>query len=632
MTRRQVAAVVVGVTTVCAALVVGAGLSAMTAADALERARDGLVRAQDSDAATDDALVALRRAKGDVAEAEDALDGWHVDLVAAVPVLGRSWDVERAVTLTAGGVVDGATILAERLPGVRARTGGVDLPALSAVRADLAGPADRSERGLAQLRATSTDLAPRRVAEARTAALAALSPAVQTLQTAQDGLGVVSGLLGESGPRSLLVFLQNNAELRGAGGYAASFATGRLEGGKVTLGPLRDVLDVADPAEQARRVPAPPEYLEDFGPLSGNTTIWRSWNMSPHVPDSALVGARVAGVLLADEPDVVVLLDVPAMGALASLGEGVVRLPDGSSVSPEELTQALLINAYAEAGADGKAQIRRRAELQAAATSAVTRLLAGGVPASEAARTMAELAAERHLSVWSARPEEQQALEDLGAAGALLPTEGGDLSHVSVNNIGSNKLDVYVDRHLTVDATVHSDRADVVQRVRFDNRAPEDLVGYVAGVVQPGTAVSRVELSLPPAATVVAATIDGEPWPGWAAVGGARQRLASRHELPRGASSVLEVRYTLPLPDGAYSLQVVPQALAKDASLRLTVRPAEGERLQTVTGAQQRDGLVDEQGSLTRSRDLTVELRRAEPSRWERLKNWWNSPFRLGQG
>jgi len=631
VTLRRWSVVAVALTAVAGAAVVGvAGMAALSAADALERARDGLVRAQEPTTTTAASLAALHRAQDDVEEAGRALSGWPVDVVAAVPVVGRSWDVERAVTRTAQEVIGGARVLGDRLPTLKAGAGGVDLAALADVRAELEVPVQRSEQALAELRSTSAALTPLQVGEARASALEALAPAVETLGQAHRGLDVVSGLLGEAGPRSLLVMLQNNAELRGAGGYAATFATGRLQDGQVALDPLRDVIAVADPPARARAVAAPPEYVEDFGHLAGNTTQWRSWNMSPHVPDSALVGARVAGRLLDREPDVVVLLDVPAMAALAALGGDRIELPDGSAVTPDELSQALLVDAYAQAGAGGQAQKARRLQLQAAATTAVTQLLAGDIPASEAARTLARLAQGRHLAVWSARASEQSALVELGAAGAVTAPRGGDLAHVSVNNVGSNKLDLYVERELDIDVTVHADRVDVVQRVRFTNEAPGGLVPYVAGTERPGVVVSRVELSVPPAASAVAATIDGRPWAGTVHSGPERQRLATRLELPRGASSELEVRYVLPVEGGSYRLRVVPQALVEDATLTLAVRPAAGERLGRVDGASRSGGVVQERGALTEERDITVSLYEEPPGRWQRFRTWWNSPVELG--
>jgi hypothetical protein len=628
--RRLLLGVAAAAAVVATGVTALAGQAALQAADDLQRAQGRLVAAREPGSTVPDVLEALRRADADVDEARQALSRWPVDLVAAVPVLGRSWRAERAVASAAHEVVGGVAVAADGLPRVRASAGGIDLAGLAGVRADLAGPAARSRAALQELERVPTGLTPPQVSRGVADARAALRPAVETLQDAERGLDVVGGLLGRDGPRSLLVMLQNNAELRGAGGYAASFATGRLEGGRLSLDPLRDVAAAADPPDRARRVAAPEEYVEDYGHLSGNTTIWRSWNMSPHVPDSALVGARVAGALLPQEPDVVVLLDVPAMAALAGLGGKAVALPDGTTVTPDQLTEALLVDAYADAGEDVDVQLRRRAALQGAATAAVTRMLAGAVPAADAARTFAQLAGQRHLSVWSARAQEQTALTELGLAGAVEAPPGGDLHHVSVNNVGANKLDYYVDRDLQVAVEVGQDVARVEQRVRFRNDAPAGLVPYVAGFDAPGVVASLAEVSLPPGAQDLVVTVDGKPWRGTVHAGGGRQRVFTQVELPRGTQTVLEVRYVLPIVEGRYVLRLVPQPLVTDADLRLTVRAADGERLGAVTGATAADGVVDVEKPLSRTQELAVGLEPQRRSRWERVKDWWNSPVQLG--
>ena len=628
--RRRVL-IVASLAAVAAAAVTGlATLQALEAADQLESARAGLLELRDSGQTTDAALASLQRADEDVSAADEVLSRWPVDVMTAVPLLGRSWAAERAVARSAKEVVGTANLVAGRMPALRAGAGGVELDALADLRADLSGPVRRSASRYEELRDTPLGLTPPQVSRAVAQAREALGPAVDTLGRAETGLAAVSGLLGASGPRSVLVMLQNNAELRGTGGYTSSFATGRAQDGRLALDPLQDLIEVADPPDVDRYLPAPEEYVEDYRTFGGNSTMWRTWNMSPHVPDSALVGARIAGAVTGRAPDVVVLLDVPAMGVLAALGGTSISLPDGSSVQPSELTEALLVDSYAAAGTDGGAQVRRRVQLQAAATAAMGRLLGGEVPAAELARALVRLADQRHLAVWSARPEEQRALEQLGVAGQLTPLEGDDLSHVSVNNVGANKLDVYVDREVSVLAEVGPSSATVTQRVRFTNAAPEGLVPYVAGEVRPGVVVSRVELSLPPAARDLVPTIDGKPWVGVLHEGGGRSRLITRLELPRGASAVLEARYTLPITNGAYHLELVPQPLVEDAALQLTVRAAEGERLGDVDGAAHVGRRVEEQGTLSETRSVVARLARETPSRWERVQDWWNSPVQFG--
>jgi hypothetical protein len=115
--------------------------------------------------------------------------------------------------------------------------------------------------------------------------------------------------------------------------------------------------------------------------------------MSPHVPDVGEVGAGVAELLLGERPEVVVLLDVPAVVALAGLSGRPIVLADGEQVPPERLLDVLLVESYAEAGADEAVQGARRAELRAAAGAAATAVLGADVDPLAAVRVLGELAA-----------------------------------------------------------------------------------------------------------------------------------------------------------------------------------------------------------------------------------------------
>ena len=631
--RTRLARVALSLVVLLAAVLAVATAYAASAAGSLAEAQAAVRTARGGDMPREDMTPALRAARADAVRAHATLRRFPVDIAAALPVVGRSFAAERAVARTAEELLTGAVVATETLSALDAEQGSVDVRVLRQLQTRLEGPSQRASDALLELSSRTTSLTPPPVRRGVERALRTLGPAVHGMQRAVVGLEAAEGLLGGAGPRSVLVALENNAELRGTGGYVASFATGTLDKGRLELGPLRDAVALADPPSSARRVTAPTEFKDDYGPLSGDTTVWRSWNMSPHVPDSAVVGARAAGVLLGREPDVVVLVDVPAMGALARLGGGRVSLPDGTAVSAEELTSALLVDSYADAGADVEAQLGRRAQLQSAATLAVERLLGGDVPVLDAARTLGRLASGRHLKVWSARAEEQRALVAAGIAGAIEAPRGSDLSHISVNNIGANKLDVYVEREVDVDVVVGAQRADVTQRVRFTNRAPAGLVPYVAGVKRPGTVVSRVEMSVPPGAVDVTATLDGRPWPGFARQGESRQRLVTRLALPRAASALLEVRYALPTDAGRYRLRLLPQPLAEDAELRLVVRAASGERLGRVTGAAVSGGLVQERGSWSRSRDISVTLQRGTVERWsDAVRRFWSSPVTVDVG
>ena len=548
--------------------------NAVLAAQELESARSALVEVQADDVELDAALPALDQAQTSVQSARERLFGPSVSVLRWVPVVGRSLDAERAVAQAAHSSLAGVRVLADAAPGLRT-PGGVDLGTLRSLAEELQLHAARAGQDLADLRLVRTEWTPARVGAAVTEVDEALTPVASGLEQAVEGADLAAGLLGEDGARNILVALGNNAELRGTGGFVSTFATGRIDAGTLALEPFRDIRDVSDPPRAARPVPAPAEYVQDFGAFRADTTLWLEWTMSPDVPDSAAVTANVAGELLGVAPDLVLLMDVPALAALVGLAGEQVRLPDGSTVPSDRLTEALLVDTYAAAGDSLAVQNARRDALSQAAGDTAAAILSGDATPLPLVRELGRLATGRHVAVWSADEAEQAELERLGLAGSADPA-GDDLTLVSVNNLGANKLDYYVERSVAVDAVVGLETVEVVQRVRLANQAPADLVPYVEGTEGPGTLVERVELSLAPQARVTSFLRDGAPALAELRPGVERSRVHTFIELPRGAVTEFELRYSVPIEDGRYRLRLLPQALGRDASLALTVSPADG--------------------------------------------------------
>lgn len=603
--------------------------AALHAADLVQRARLSLVQVQD--VGRPDAAVAgplLASAARDLAQAERTLSAPVPALVAHLPLLGRSLSLERLVVDSARSTVRAASVAVQGTAGLR-RPGSptVDTHALGRLGAALRPVNLRAQRDLAGLQAAPTGLVPSQVADAVGQARESLGPAVRSLRALQDGALLARSLLGGAGSRSVLVALQNNAELRGAGGYVSTFATGRVTGGRLSLSPFRDVSDYYELPGRSRKVPAPREYVEDYGPYLADTTLWRTWTMSPNVPDVGQVGAAVAGTLLGERPDTVVVLDVPALATLAQLSGGV-RVA-GTVLAGKPLLDALLVDAYAAAGAGLADQFARRAALQRAASQAVVGVLSSSAPALQTARTLAGLTSGRHLAVWSARASDRPLLAGLGLDGAV-DAAGSDLVSINVNNLNANKLDYYVRRDVSVEVTVGRPTTTVVQRVRLLNRAPAGLVPYVAGFVTPRVALERVEFSIAPDARIVQATIGRRPARGTVRRGAHRTRVALTVRLRPGVPVDLELTLQVPTPTGDYRATLLPQPLAEDAGLHLRVRPARGAALARVEGAELRAGVASREEGFAERSTLRAALAPAGgPGPWARLRRWWNSPVDL---
>lgn len=620
-----------------AVLAVIALLAAWAAACSVLAARE-LTRAQavvQADGELDPA--ALKQAEAHARRAEGLLRQPGPALAQHLPILGRSVRAVRvvaesgAVTIGSAGSVADALTQRDLL-----RDGRLDLAAVDELHAGLNAASLAMGPPLQRLAALDPELLPRPVARGVRQAQQELLGADADAARAAALTGVLPDLLGAQRPRNVLVVLQNNAELRGTGGLISTFATGVARQGALQLQPFRDVLEVADPPASARRVPAAAEFVEQYGSFLANTTLWRNANMSPDAPASNQVLAAVASRSLGRPFDVVLSLDVRAMAELTG-ALGSVQLPDGTTLTADELAEELYAKSYEGLEFSGQA---RRKVLRAAADDALARVLSGQAAPAPLARRLAAAVAGRHLSLWSANPEEQAALEAGGAAGAVR-AGGGDLAMVISHNLGGpghlkgggpgegNKLDYYVRRQLGVSAVLQANgTAEVTQRLQLTNEAPPGLGPYAAGFTVPGRVTSLLSLYAGGDAVVSGLTQDGRPQPARTSkeLGATVVRVVSR--LDRGKSTVYELRYRIPLQGRSYRLRAVPQPLARDAAIALALRPGPGVSLEVRDGGRWVAGGVETQRPLDAIQDLHVRVADPPDGLLQRVRDFWTSPAR----
>lgn len=603
MSRRHRAAVRLLVPLGAVVAVVGwAGACGWLAREELLAARAGTAALSGSDLSGVQAQEQLAAAAARASEARALMRQPGPRLVELVPVLGRSLRAERATAEAGAAVLAEAGRLLPRLEEVAPSSGAVDVAALQDLQADLAAAARRTEAPVRDLRAADLGLVPGAVESAVRDAQAALGDVPAALRKASDGAGALAGLLGAEKPRTLVVAVMNNAELRGAGGYSSSVAVVRTDRGRVEVGPFQDVNEFEDDAATARRVPAPDDYRLRYGVFLADTTLWKNVLMSPDVTASASVLCEAAKVTPGVPCDGVLLLDVPAVARLTEVA-GPTRLPDGSQLAGDELVRALLVDAYADAeGAQGG----RRAALRASADAAVAGLLAQDLGSVATLRVLADAAAGRHLAVWSAEPAEQEALVRAGLAGDVDPA-GRDVVLFAVNQFSAGKLDYWVRREQELDVEVGGDRAAVTQSVRLSLDMPDDLPPYVRGT-RGDRLTGLGELAVSPGATVRSVLRDGEPVPHEVVRDTGSQRVVVELDVANRSAVTWTVAYEVPLRDGAYAVRLLPQPLAAPGTLRLSVRAVDGLALE--------GGDVERAGPFERAE--TLEIRRDEPSWWER--------------
>jgi hypothetical protein len=510
-----------------------------------------------------------------------------------VPILGRNVRAERVVAEASAGALRSGLTLSRSTKGLSDGHGGVDLGRLRAASAALGAAAKQLEAQLDRLATQPVGWTLPPVSAGMRQARDQLLGLDESLARGATGLGALVDVLGGEGTRTVLVALMNNAELRGSGGLTSAYATGKIDAGHLDLTPFQDVNTVAQPPERARRVPAPAAFHAEYGDFLADTTLWKNVTMSPQGGDSADVLAQLSAVSLHVRPDVVVLCDVPAAAAVIS-ATGPVTI-NGESVSGDELTRRLLVDAYGNGQLSDDKQNARRRALDSAASQAFERLKHDATSTPALLTALMHAVSGRHVIVWSGRPAEEQLLVSAGVGGQI-DADGKDIALAVTNNLGDspsngNKLDYYVDRHLSVNVRLHPDFASVVQTLTLHNHTPLGLGPYVTGVVHPGEVRELLSMDAAADATLTGFTLDGAPEDVTRSTADGAQRVTTVMQLPRGATASYRLSYRIPLHGGRYRLLLVPQALARPGQLHLRVSTSDAQ-MGVVSGIDQPDGGV----------------------------------------
>jgi hypothetical protein len=531
-------------------------------------------------------------------------------VVSWLPLVGRNVGSEQVVADASAAALKAGLTLTRSTADLTNGNGDVNIARLVDASQQLSAAADALRPSLRRLAAQPTGWTLPQVQVGTRQARNQLLDLADRLARCAAGLRAVAGVLGQSGRRTILVGLMNNAELRGAGGLLSAYALGHTDNGHLSLGPFRDVNLVAEPPRRAVPVPAPASYRDAYGAYLANSTLWKNVTMSAQGPDSAQVLAEVAAASLHVRPDVVALMDVPAAADIIS-ASGPVTI-EGESVSGEELTKRLLVDAYGNGSLSPAKEDARRRALTSAASQAFGRLRHDATSTPAVLQALLDAVSGRHIVMWSARPDEQRLLAQADVAGAVDAT-GKDIALAVTNNLGDrpsqgNKLDYYVRRRLSVAVTLRPNEALVTQTLTLHNTAPAGLGPYVEGVRHPGEVDELLSLDAAQGATLTSFTHDGLAEDVRLDQADGAQRVTTLLTLPRGETTTFRLQYRLALHDGEYRLLLVPQALARPAELALHVR-AVGAQLGVVSGINQpRDGRIDLTGSWDSLHDITVPV------------------------
>jgi hypothetical protein len=544
--------VILVVLVLAVAWIVAAGALLAAAAKQLQQGRDlasatvdGL---QPSTLLSADVADPLDEAATDFRDARGKLRHPILAPIRVLPVLGRQLRSIDASAATAGDVTGVAATALRRTRAVvqkpvtdgEARLAVVE-QLVDAVRDARAGLADLDlgpdQALIGPVRTVHRDLE-ERVDDARDA-----------LRHADEALTATKKLL--AGPSSYLVIAANNAEMRAGSGMWLTGGILTAESGRLSLGEMAPIYEIATPAAGAVNVAEVDEDLQDNWGWMHPDVEWRSLMASPRFVPSAEVAARMWAATGHEPVDGVLVLDAVGLGNLVA-ATGPVTL-DGETYDRDAIVRELLHDQYVRF--QSGVQSSRREALSEVASAVFDRLDAGDWKADELARQLTDSVRGRHLMLWAADATSQRAWAGAGASGALQT----DSLAASLLNRGGNKLDWFQRSTAELSSRRDGDDRVVTLRLTYTNTVGEGEPAYISGPY-PGAETVKdeykgvVAVNLPGFARDI--TLDGVPTE-IRGDDGPTKLVAGTLRLERGERATVTIRFRIAATD---KLVVAPSA------------------------------------------------------------------------
>ncbi len=457
------------------------------------------------------AALDLRRS---TARAHGETDGVLWGIGSKVPWLGRnigavqtSADVLDAISahslptlLSLAGEVDHGRL--------RPRHGRVDLaeirrltPSVQRAAAAVDGPAARMAQvdpdGLVYPLNGLVDELRTKVADAHTA-----------IDAAADAFEVLPTMLGADGPRSYLLLVQNNAEIRSTGGMPGSWSVLHARNGKLTMG---DQGDAAKFTIGRSPLKLSAEESALFGSQLGLDP--RDITMDPDFPTVARIAARLAASH-GHRVDGVFAVDPVALSQVLQ-GTGPVRLANGAVLNAANAVPALLNGVYRTVDSPAA----QNDFYASAARQAFDALVAGRGDQVRAIRGLVIAASQHRVLAWSDIPRVARVIGRNKLSGALPTSTGSPEVGVYLNDGGGGKMEYYLRQSATATATSCTDNG--TQHLQFSatfrSAATPAVAGYpiwvtgTGAITKPGVMLMSLFVYGPWHGSITSLSVNGRP-------------------------------------------------------------------------------------------------------------------------
>jgi hypothetical protein len=330
----------------------------------------------------------------------------------------------------------------------------------------------------------------RSVAAIRTdGTLGVVSEAVGKVRDAVDGVGptitalgnsvrLLPGMLGDDGPRNILLLAQNPAELRATGGLVGALVLVHTDKGRISLVAQASTSDFPPLTRPVMPLPTATEGL--FGSVVGRYV--QDVGATPYFPLTAQLASKMWTTKFGGRIDGVIAIDPVTIGYLLA-ATGPVTIADGLQLESGNAVRVLLSDVYRDYPAGAQDAV-----YASAASAVFSKVASGSADATALVRALAQAGTERRLLIWSAHPSEQSVLASTTLAGGL-PASTSEQAGIGVyfNDATGGKMDYYLKSSVAVASAVCRADGTPTSRVTITltNTAPSDagktLPAYVTG-------------------------------------------------------------------------------------------------------------------------------------------------------
>lgn len=595
--RRRPALLVGGLLVLALIVLVLLALPLLGVREAAQQTRDELTRTADALQAGDiqQAREAVARARTDVDDATDGVDGVGAAVWSTIPIAGTAVDDVRLLVSALEDATAVAEIGVDIYPSVAGKQATLfqdeqlDLPTLARVTSAVrkaGGYLLDADESLEQVEGTTPFIGDT-ISANRDQAAAEVSPMAESYAGLEPMLDDLPSVFGAEGERSYLVAMLNPAELRYSGGATLAFAPMTWQAGRLELG---DSIDLSTNPRLYNKIRWPKVRGNTFHDAGfqrmRNATIAPSWSVSGE--ELLRAWRRATGV----DYDGVLAVDVVTLARLFSL-TGPVEVPGYGELTGDNLVETLIAS-YDQYYPDPSVQDEFSAKLIPAFKD---KLFAGGDYVAKA-RVLAEAADGRHLATYFRDEDVQAGFAALGLDGDLA-TPTGDYLGVFTQNTNGSKVDYWQRRSVTDRITLD---ADGTARHRLKVTVDNDTPPYAVPVPDPRfgyfTRWAGMFLTtfVPDGTQLEQVSLDGQE-------SDARLRRFRDHDYlvralllePQGRAQ-LEASYQVPEAVASnddeltYRLAVDSQGLVIPQQLDLTVRLPEGYTASSVPEGWTSDG------------------------------------------